>query len=133
MKKNTYYVTMTYLNTIEAKSYEEAENLTIKMIEDGDLAPNEIETEIAKDTILQADNFQYKYEYSNLKFKFQEDVIDALIEDEEIFSFRDWLNDNYKASDIYENEFEDLDFQYEDYKEDVLNWCIQVGKVKVLG
>lgn len=127
MRKNTYRVTMTYLNTIEADSYEDAENRTEEMIRDGDLVPNDIETEIVEE-----DNSQYRYEYDGIKFEFYANLIDALIESEEIFSFRDWLNDNYQASDIYENTFEDLELQYEDYKEDILTWCIQVGKVKEL-
>lgn len=44
--KKTYYVTVTYLNTIEAESYEDAENLTVEMILNGEIAPNDIETEI---------------------------------------------------------------------------------------
>jgi hypothetical protein len=121
---------MTYLNTIEADSYEDAENRTEEMIRDGDLIPNDIETEIAEDIIIDASGIQLRYEYNGNYFEFEEDVINALIEDEEIFSFRDWLNDNYQASDIYENTFEDLELQYEDYKENILIWCIQVGRVK---
>ena len=130
--KKTYYVTMTYLNTIEAESFEDAENRTIKMIQDGDLIPNDIETEIAKDIIQKEDDTQYNYRYNDINFEFQEDVIDALIENDEILCFIDWINDNYKASDIYENTFENLEPQYEDYKKDVFKWCIQVGKVKEL-
>ena len=132
MKKNTYYVTMTYLNTIEAESFEDAENRTEEMIRDGDLVPNDIETEIAKDIISQEDSIQHGYEYEGIKFEFQEDIIDALLEDEVILSFRDWMNENYLASDIYENTFENLELQYEDYKKDVFIWCIQVGRVKEL-
>ena len=128
--KKTYYVTMTYLNTIEADSYEDAENRTEEMIRGGDLVPNDIETEIAKDIITDVNSSRPYYEYNELKFEFYEDVIDALVEDGEICSFHGWLNDNYRASDIYENNFEDLELQYEDYKEDILVWCIQVGKVK---
>ena len=130
--KNTYYVTMTYLNTIEAESYEEAENLTIKIIENGDLVPNDIETEIAEDIIQEEDNIQYNYRYNDIDFELPEDVIDALFDDGAILSFRDWMNENYLASDIYENTFENLELQYEDYKKDVFIWCIQVGRVKEL-
>lgn len=132
MKKNTYYVTVTYLNTIEAESYEDAENRTIKLIEGGDLVPNDIETEIDEDIIIDTNNTQFHYKYNENYFEFEEDVIDALIEDEEIFSFREWLNDNYQASDIYENTFEDLELQYEHYKEDIFAWYIQAGRVKEL-
>lgn len=45
IKKQTYYVTMTYLNTIEAESYEEAEQITEEMIREGKIVPNDIETE----------------------------------------------------------------------------------------
>ena len=128
--KKTYRVTVTYLNTIEAESFEDADNLTIKMIENGDLVPNDIETEIAEDIIIDANGVKLHYEYNGNYFEFEEDVIDALIENEEIFSFKDWLNDNYQASDIYENNFEDLELQYEHHKENILIWCIQVGKVK---
>lgn len=48
IKKQTYYVTMTYLNTIEAESYEEAEQITEEMIREGKIVPNDIETEPAK-------------------------------------------------------------------------------------
>lgn len=43
--KKTYYVTVTYLHTVEAESYEEAEAITEEAIRDGDLVPNDIETE----------------------------------------------------------------------------------------
>lgn len=125
--KKTYYVTLTYLNTIEAESFEEAENLTIEMIGDGDLVPNDIEIEIAKD----ANNNQHPvYEYDGFMFEHKEFLIDALVENEEILPFHGWLNENYTASDIYENAFEDLELKYNEYKEDVFIWCLQVGKVK---
>lgn len=140
MKKNTYYVTLTYLNTIEAESYEEAEMLTEEMIRDGDIVPNDIETKIVNgieteninNTISQENRVQYNYEYNGSKFEFQDDVIDALVEDDEIFSFKDWLNDNYNAYAIYENCFEDFYPQYEAYQENMFKWCVQVGKVKEL-
>ena len=46
--KEVYYVTMTYLNTIEAESYEEAEQITEEMIREGKIIPNDIETEPAR-------------------------------------------------------------------------------------
>lgn len=130
--KKTYYVTFTYLNTIEAESYEEAENLTEEMIRDGDLAPNDIETEIAKNKSLSDAIPRPVYEYDGFMFEHKEFIIDALVENEEILPFHGWLNENYTASDIYENGFEDLESKYNEYKEDVFIWCIQVGKVKVV-
>ena len=108
----------------------QAENRTEEMIRGGDLIPNDIETEIADDVIIDLNGTHLHYEYNGVMFEFYEDVIDALIEDHELFSFHEWLNDNYQASDIYENAFENLELQYEDYKEDILTWCIQVGRVK---
>ena len=128
--KKTYYVTFTYLNTVEAESCEEAENLTEEMIRDGDLVPNDIETEIAKDVSLLDDTQHPVYEYDGFMFEHKEYVIDALVESEEILPFYGWLNENYTASDIYENCFEDLELKYNEYKEDVFIWCLQVGKIK---
>jgi len=130
--KKVYYVTMTYLNTIEAESYEEAEELTEEMIRDGDLVPNYIETEIAKDIEIQEDNIQYKYQYNGTKYKDKEEVIDVLILDEEIDTFENWINDSYTACEIYENPYTELEPKYEEYKENIFIWCLQVGRVKEL-
>lgn len=127
MNKKTYYVTMTYINTIEASSFEEAEKLTIESILNGDIAPNDIETEVEDSEL---GSF---YEYDNEIFKDKHTLIEKLIKDGVIDSFKNWVNDEYSAYDVlclntYDDNVED---KYEIYKEEMFEWCIEVEKVKI--
>ena len=126
--KKIYYVTMTYLNTIEAESYEEAEQLTEEMIRNGDIVPNEIETEI-KDCNEEQEE-KTIYQYFDKEFDDYEEILDYLVDIGEIRTFNDWLDNNYSASDIYTFRYENLSSQYREYKKDIFTWCIQVGRVK---
>ena len=126
--KKIYNVTMTYLNAIEAESYEEAEQLTEEMIRDGDLVPNEIETEIEEG--VEEQEVKTIYQYFDKEFDDYEEILDYLVDVGEIKTFNHWLDENYSASDIYTFKYENLSSQYREYKEDMYIWLIQVGRVK---
>lgn len=130
MKKNTYYVTVTYLNTIEAESYEEAENRTEEMIRDGALVPNDIETEIGE--YVEEQEEKTIYQYFDKKFDDYEEILDYLVDVGEIKTFNHWLDETYSASQLYNIKYDNLSYQYREYKEDMYIWCIQVGRVKEL-
>ena len=123
--KKIYQVTVTYLNTIEAKSYEEAEQLTEEMIRDEKLVPNEFETEEVPGEII--DNTIYVY--CDEEFDSYEDLLNHLIDSEEIKTFNDWLDSTFHASTIYFNKFVNLEPAYKEYQEDTLEWLIQIGRV----
>ena len=125
--KKIYQVTVTYLNTIEAESCEDAENRTEEMIRNGDLVPNDFETEEVPGEVVK----NIIYVYFDEEFDNYEDILNHLIDLEEIKNFNDWINDSFDASTIYFNKYVNLEPSYKEYQEDMLKWLIQIGRVRV--
>lgn len=52
MNKKCYYVSVTYLATVYAENEDDAMDVTVKLIEDGLIVPNDIEVDEAKEKYL---------------------------------------------------------------------------------